>query len=237
MSIKNILNIIKSLHILNDYPDVDKSILLEALKTSDLIDKKIVGRYCGRIGDRLTQMISCASVIKKYPNTTRYAHLEIGVLFGGSIIARAKILELKKSNHSLIAIDPFKGFYSKRMDPLSRQKVTLTIFKKNIDIFGLKDGRIVIIKKYSNDKKILKSISHYKIISIMLDGDHSYNGVKSDWEMYTPVLQKGGYLLIDNYQDPRWPSVTRCVDDQMNKEKSNWVVKSKQKYSLVLEKQ
>lgn len=236
MLITKTIDLFKSLSLLRSYPNIGKELFLRQIVLCNVIDRNIIGRYCGTYQDRLSQMTSCASLLKKFPNNQKHAHLEIGVLFGGSIIAKAKILNKGKSKHTLIAIDPFHGYYGENIDPLSGVKVSKSVFKRNLRIFGLDQNNIIIIDKFSSNKDILTSISTFKVISIMIDGDHSFQGVKSDWEMYTPLLLKGGYLLIDNYRDPRWPEVTKCVDEKLVKEKNKWILKSRVCYTLVLEK-
>jgi hypothetical protein len=37
---------------------------------------------------------------------------------------------------------------------------------------------------------------------LLLDGDHSYAGVKSDLALYVPKLNNGGFLLLHDYVRP-----------------------------------
>jgi len=48
---------------------------------------------------------------------------------------------------------------------------------------------------------------------MFIDGDHSYEGVKKDFELYSPQLEGGGYLVFDNYRDGTCPGVDRFVDE------------------------
>jgi hypothetical protein len=64
---------------------------------------------------------------------------------------------------------------------------------------SLKDfsGRYEIIRQYSN-----VAHSHFAKNSldfIYIDGNHSYEGVKSDLELYYPKLKYGGIMMGDDY--------------------------------------
>jgi len=49
---------------------------------------------------------------------------------------------------------------------------------------------------------------------IFIDGDHSYQGVLLDFNNYSPMLKKGGYLCFDDYLDSEYsPEVKGVVDD------------------------
>jgi predicted O-methyltransferase YrrM len=40
---------------------------------------------------------------------------------------------------------------------------------------------------------------------LFIDGDHTYEGVKEDWEMYSPLVRSGGLIVFHdvagNYED------------------------------------
>jgi hypothetical protein len=51
-----------------------------------------------------------------------------------------------------------------------------------------------------------------------LDGDHSYEFVKSDLEHWFPKVKKGGFLCGHDYlhggkEKDAWPGVTKAVDE------------------------
>jgi predicted O-methyltransferase YrrM len=50
---------------------------------------------------------------------------------------------------------------------------------------------------------------------VYIDGDHTYDGVKSDLEAYFRKVRPGGYLAGDDYGQPGWwdDGVTRAVDE------------------------
>jgi predicted O-methyltransferase YrrM len=56
---------------------------------------------------------------------------------------------------------------------------------------------------------------HRPIDLLFIDGDHTFDGVKRDWEMYSPLVRSGGMIVFHdiagNYEDTQvkklWDSV------------------------------
>jgi predicted O-methyltransferase YrrM len=57
--------------------------------------------------------------------------------------------------------------------------------------------------------KRLKNASIQQVEFIFIDGDHSFDGLKSDWEAWTPLLAPGGVVAL---HDSR-PSDTMKIED------------------------
>ena len=51
----------------------------------------------------------------------------------------------------------------------------------------------------------------------MIDGDHTYEGVKADFERYAPLVRRGGVIIFDDYNAKDWPDVARFVDTEVEK--------------------
>lgn len=54
-----------------------------------------------------------------------------------------------------------------------------------------------------------------QISAILIDGDHSYEGVKADCEHFLPHLVTNGIAMFHDYKRESLPDVTRAVDDYM----------------------
>lgn len=63
---------------------------------------------------------------------------------------------------------------------------------------------------------------------VYLDGDHEYPAVKSDLELYYPMLKDGGVLCGHDYREKNspddWMGVKEAVDEFANKNKLNLVI-------------
>lgn len=77
--------------------------------------------------------------------------------------------------------------------------------KANLKAFRVEDS-VEIIRDYSQEAA--KSWQH-RIDMIFIDGDHSYEGVKRDWELFLPHLKPFGVVIFhdtiwDVRPDPRY---------------------------------
>jgi hypothetical protein len=95
-------------------------------------------------------------------------------------------------------------------------------YKTNYDAWKMTDNGIVHkdFRTYSNDEifaineKILKDIKPENGFDlIFIDGDHSYEGVKRDWEQALKVSHKDTLIVIDNVWDIRLNDVRKFYDD------------------------
>jgi MMP 1-O-methyltransferase len=57
-----------------------------------------------------------------------------------------------------------------------------------------------------------KNITGRKINLLFIDGDHSYEGVKSDFEAWYPHVKRGGMIAFHDYSE-RWPGVMKFIDE------------------------
>lgn len=48
----------------------------------------------------------------------------------------------------------------------------------------------------SHLKETLAKVSDRTYQFLLIDGDHTYEGVKRDYEMYSPLVEPGGYILF-----------------------------------------
>jgi len=48
----------------------------------------------------------------------------------------------------------------------------------------------------STKQETLDKVNGIEYDMLLIDGDHSYDGVKKDYEMYAPLVKKGGFLLL-----------------------------------------
>ena len=114
--------------------------------------------------------------------------LEIGTARGGTLFLWTFIAS---DDATIISIDlpggPFGGGY-----PLLR-KILYKSFKRH-------KQRIVLIRGNSHSLRTLRRVKEVlgekKIDFLFIDGDHSYEGVKRDFEMYSPLVRKGGVIAL-----------------------------------------
>lgn len=60
----------------------------------------------------------------------------------------------------------------------------------------------------STKRELWEAINKEKIDLLFIDGDHTYNGVKQDWELYSPLVRTGGMIVFhDICFHPTMPDV------------------------------
>ena len=201
------------------------------------IDKNIQGRYCGSLEDRLIQMMATYDAALRNKNIEGVCHVDIGVLFGGSLIAHLEVLKLMGLQQLVVGIDPFKGFYGKKEEPLTGLPITEDTVFKNIQTCKHDKIFVKIIPEYSESKNALKELQGRKVITLMIDGDHSYEGVKKDWELYSPLVVPGGYVIFDDYKMMfHFFTVTRFIMDLLHTRPDGWRVVGALDTTLVLQR-
>ena len=133
--------------------------------------------------------------------------VEIGSWFGKSTQYLLEGVKTSNKKINIEVIDTFKGtigddVYSEvnKFDGDIYQN-----FSENIDL----DSNIVIHKNYSSDSSTL--FTNNSIDFLMIDGDHSYNGVTSDIDNYIHKVKPGGIISGDDYNV--WQETTMAVND------------------------
>ncbi len=109
----------------------------------------------------------------------------------------------------VIAIDLFTGTPSWGLENKNTYDVFIKRMQSNhLDFF---------VKAIVGDsKEVIKSFHLPEGISILhIDGDHEYVAVKADIENYSPLLNKDGILIIDDY-DSQHPDVVRATRELLD---------------------
>jgi len=127
------------------------------------------------------------------------SYLEIGSAKGGTLFVISKAIN---KNAEIVSLDLPGGRFGGGSSLLY-----LPIFKRLV----LKTQKLHQLRGNSHDKKhieILKNIYKNKIDLLFIDGDHTYTGVKKDFEMYSPLIRKGGLILFHDIA--KHPKETEC---------------------------
>jgi predicted O-methyltransferase YrrM len=114
--------------------------------------------------------------------------LEIGTNYGGTLFL---LCTISPSDAKIISLDlpfgPFGGGYPKRRIPLYRR-------------FRRGGQQLHLLRADSHAQKtkdrVLQILGGEKLDYLFLDGDHTYEGVSSDFEMYAPLVRSGGMVAF-----------------------------------------
>jgi hypothetical protein len=78
------------------------------------------------------------------------------------------------------------------------------------------DNRVCILKGFSH--KMASFVSDDSLGLVYIDGDHTYNGCKSDIKVWMPKLKQGGIMAFHDYNDFPNYGVKRAVIEFMKGE-------------------
>ena len=129
--------------------------------------------------------------------------LEIGTASGGTLFLLTRVAA---PDAKLVSVDlpdgPGGGGYPLWKIPLFQE-------------FPLPDQRLELIRNDSHDPAVLARVAEHvgedRLDFLLIDGDHSYEGVKSDFEMYGPLVKSPGMIAFHDIDYV--PDVRRLWDE------------------------
>jgi predicted O-methyltransferase YrrM len=124
-------------------------------------------------------------------------YLEIGVYNGGSL--------------AFMMQHPYETELH-GVDPLILPRQVEHTFA-NVESFNKHRRKVVVHQMYSYDPELLRELRGLVIDLLFIDGDHQASSVIQDFEMYSPRVAPGGFIVFDDYIDPEYsPEVRPAVD-------------------------
>ncbi len=179
-----------------------------------LAEDTCVGYLAGNIETMLLRVLVARSVME--PNLEV---LEIGTLFGvGVAMIHESCRGLFSSMHFTV-IDPLIGHIGRHdkssLDPLTKTPATREMFIHNMQRMNIPESDYTIIEKLSTEDEAIEQASKRRYNLLIIDGDHSNFGVRHDFHNYRHLVKRGGYIIFDDYGNPRWPGLTDFVDKEV----------------------
>lgn len=175
------------------------------------IERKLDGRVATSIEDMLLRTCVAKAVKDKEINV-----LEIGTLFGAGAAIIHDALKPHFDKIHLSLLDPLEGYYNRsEPDILTGQIVDEATIRRNFERVGIADDEFTLIKRLSTAPEAIVAAEKKQYDLLIIDGDHSFAGVKADFENYAPFVKLGGYVIFDDYGSPDWPDIQSYVDSEM----------------------
>jgi predicted O-methyltransferase YrrM len=73
-----------------------------------------------------------------------------------------------------------------------------------------------MIEADSHSPATANAVQADQIDLLFLDGDHTYEGVKADWDLWSPLVRPGGIIAFHDTVETEWahePGVVRLVSE------------------------
>jgi predicted O-methyltransferase YrrM len=142
--------------------------------------------------------------------------LEIGTLCGISAGSLHRIGARAQRIVRLTLIDPLAGYYETSInDGQTGVPITRDVVVRNMGELGVDPSNYRIIQRLSTDPEAVAEASDREYDFVMVDGDHSLQGVASDFELYGRLVSRGGLLIFDDYDTSDWPAIKSYVDEHV----------------------
>jgi cephalosporin hydroxylase len=135
-----------------------------------------------QVRDEIVGLLNMLEAVR--PHTV----LEIGTAKGGTLFLFTRVAH---EDALVVSVDmphgEFGGGYPRYMVPL-------------LESFARPGQRIHLVEGDSHKEEtlneILRILGGRKVDFLFIDGDHNYEGVKRDFEMYSPLVSKGGMIAF-----------------------------------------
>lgn len=147
-------------------------------------------------------------------NKEEINYVEIGCYAGGSAC-----LMLQRTKTNVIGID--------LGEPISEEVVLKNTKNHNIhqNSFSYIKANSQILETKERLKSIMNEYKSQEIDILFIDGDHSFNSVHNDFNLYEDLVSIGGYIVFDDYHDPEHsPDVNGAVNNIVSNLKNYEVI-------------
>ncbi|MFF3325411.1 class I SAM-dependent methyltransferase [Streptomyces sp. NPDC002889] len=146
--------------------------------------------------------------------------LEIGTLYGVFASALVRMVHRAGIEPDLTIVDPLAGL---QLQPGTAQNADPTgtpvredVVRANLALGGNRAALEARIQQgFSSDPEVRAAVSDREYGVIIVDGDHSMEGVASDLEWVEQIVASGGIVVLDDCGDKAWPGVQEALDKHL----------------------
>jgi hypothetical protein len=138
--------------------------------------------------------------LKKVYKKTDLIGAEIGIYKGSHSINLIENLPIK----CIYLVDPFTNEYTVKQTDMN------LIYDTAMENLAPYKDKFVMVRKKSQE--VVDEVPN-DLDFVYIDGDHEYEGVKKDIELYYLKVKKGGIIGGHDYNYSPWPGVTKAVNE------------------------
>ncbi|QIJ64352.1 class I SAM-dependent methyltransferase [Streptomyces sp. JB150] len=145
--------------------------------------------------------------------------LEIGTLYGMFSTGLIRMMERDGRSPGVTIVDPFAGVQlqpgtPQRPDPTGAP-VDEHAVRTNLALAGPAGAAARIQRGFSEDPETRAAVSDRSYGVIVVDGDHSAEGVLADLQWAERIAAPGAVIVLDDYGDPKWPGIKEALDKHL----------------------
>ncbi|WP_181160636.1 class I SAM-dependent methyltransferase [Streptomyces solincola] len=143
--------------------------------------------------------------------------LEIGTLHGQFAAALLRMVHRAGLEPELTIVDPLAGSQLQpgtagHADPTGTP-VREDVVRANLTLAGSPGAYTSRIQRgFSSDPEVRKAVADRAYGVVVVDGDHSADGVAADLEWVEEIAAPGAVVVLDDYGDGKWPGVQQAAD-------------------------
>ncbi|GIG64409.1 class I SAM-dependent methyltransferase [Phytomonospora endophytica] len=145
--------------------------------------------------------------------------LEIGTLHGLFAAGLLRQLHRRGLEPNLTIVDPLAGdqLQPGRMTTrdVSGVPIRPDVVRANLALAGPAGERTRLRQGFSGDAVVRAEVGDRAYGVLIIDGDHSFEGVLADLEWAEQIAADGALVVMDDYGDRYWPGVTEALDKHL----------------------
>lgn len=148
--------------------------------------------------------------------------LEIGTLYGLFSAGLFRQLLRTGAEPHVTILDPAAGVQWQYAQPLpgdpSRASAGEAVIRGNLALGGLRESDYRLHVGFSTDPQARDAVSDRQYGVIIVDGDHSREGVAQDLVWVEAIAAPGALVVMDDYGDRGWPGVKEALDAHLREQ-------------------
>jgi predicted O-methyltransferase YrrM len=175
------------------------------------VERELDGRFDASIEDMLLR-----TLVARATKGASIDVLEIGTLFGAGAAIMFDATKDRFAKAHFTLLDPLDDYREERgIDPVTGLPVSERVVRRNLMRVGVGQDQFRLIKRLSTNADAISEASERLYDVLVIDSDHSYAGVKSDFDNYARLVRLGGHIVFGGYGSENSPDVQAFADAEL----------------------
>jgi hypothetical protein len=188
--------------------------IVQAYRMLFELELRGVGRLAGGVRNVLGKLATTPLL-----NPPNGEVLEVGTLFGLFSGGMARQISRIGLSYQLTIVDPLASvqLQGAGLKPdASGSPVTETVVRANLALAGVDDARLRLVQGFSGDAQVQNAIADRQYGVMIIDGDHSAEGVAADLLLAERIVAADGIVVLDDFGDHNWPGVEQATSAHLD---------------------